>query len=48
MNGIIPDRFTVDGNVVISFEKDSLILLAFVVIMIVIAALMAQRFIGKK
>lgn len=45
MNGLIPDKFNVDGNLVIRFEQQSLVMLAVVIVIIIIVALMAQRFI---
>ncbi|MCW5907308.1 MAG: hypothetical protein KIS94_05580 [Chitinophagales bacterium] len=47
MNPIIPDKFTVDGNLVIRFEQESLLLLAVVIVIIIIVAFLAQRFIGQ-
>lgn len=45
MNNLIPSSFTINGELktTIQFEKDSLILLATVIAILIIIALIAQR-----
>lgn len=43
MGDIIPDEFTVNGNVVISIEKESLMALAAVIVIIITLFLLAQK-----
>lgn len=47
MNNLIPSSFNINGELktTISFEKDSLVLLAGVIAILIIIALLAQRFI---
>jgi hypothetical protein len=47
MNNLIPSSFTINGELktTVQFEKDSLILLGAVILILIIMALIAQRII---
>lgn len=43
MNPLIPDKFNIDGNLVIRFERESVITLAIAVIVIVVVSLIFYK-----
>lgn len=47
MNQIVPDKFNVDGNLVIRIEQESLIALMVVVIFIIVVYLVASKMLNK-
>jgi len=51
MNGIIPDKFNIDGNLTIKWDKEALTesvtLIAMVVIIIIVVSLLAYQYIKK-
>lgn len=47
MNQIVPDKFNVDGNLVIRIEQESLIALMVVVIFIIVVYLIASKMVNK-
>ena len=42
---LIPNEFKINGDVVIRFDQEGLVMLAMAIIIIVIISLLAQRFI---
>jgi hypothetical protein len=45
MNNLIPDKFDINGDLTLRFEKESLVLLAMTVVIVVVIGLLAAKFI---
>jgi hypothetical protein len=44
MGSLIPNKFEIDGALVVKFEPESLITLAIVVIIVILVALVARKY----